>query len=784
MIAIRVRPMLARVTLAGLFTGLFALPVAFPQAASARTAVTCPTVGAGGQVDPAPQNGVNWSGCDLTGANLAGAPLQNANFSNANLTNANLAGAALGSATLTSANLTGATVTSAETFDIDLTDATLTNADFSGSNLASDALTGANLVGADLGNTDLVAVTSGSVTGTPAVLPAKFEIVAGFLIGPNVSLSSADLTGADLSNLDLFGVDLRNATLTGANLTDADLTESRISDAAIGMANLTGANLTEIQSGGVTGAGASLPVNWQLVEGYLIGPTALVWNAFLPGVSLAGADVAGTDFKGSNLAGADFAGADLTGAKLDATLTNADFTGATLTNAALDGGNLTGAQLPGDDLSTATVTGANLTNVDLADADLESVSFDDDLGHGLSLTGADLENANLTDADLGHVDASNADFKNANLSGANLFELVVSGANLAGTTLTGVSSPVAGTPSALPGGWQLIRVAPSFEADSAYLAGPGADLEGARLHGVEASRVDLTGADLRGADLAATDLSHANLSSADLGGAVFTNRLSKKHTNLTDANLAHATLLRSDLSPANAELTGVTWLDTICPDGSNSDQFTGGCFGKPRHNPLVVTVQGVKSGGTYVIGGFKISCRTTDALEPVTVPAKLKITRRGAHGVGETTATCAGAVDAAGDKSKPVSVSYAVVYGFGGFTAPKPGVAVSLKTHHFTATFRLATGSGSAIASSVGADLAKAGKIEVMLTGPGIHATTTRCSWKTATHKFNCVVKIPAGIKSGKSGYRLTALENPGLPRFITAPGILGATNPQPVKFK
>ena len=128
-----------------------------------------------------------------------------------------------------------------------------------------------------------------------------------------------------------------------------------------------------------------------------------------------------------------------------------------------------------------------------------------------------------------------------------------------------------------------------------------------------------------------------------------------------------------------------------------------------------------------MIGGFKIYCRSKDWFYGVTVKAKLKITRKGAHGVGEITATCAGAVDTAGYKSKPVSVSYAVVYGFGGFTAPKPGVAISLKAHRFTSTFRLATGSGSAISDSLAAGLAKAGEVKVTLTGPGIAATSARC---------------------------------------------------------
>src|SRR5258708_6644490 len=88
--ATRVSPILTRVALAGLLAGLFALPASFLQAASAQTAVICPAVSPSGQVVPAPQDGVDWSGCDLSGAKMARAPLANANLSNANLTGANL----------------------------------------------------------------------------------------------------------------------------------------------------------------------------------------------------------------------------------------------------------------------------------------------------------------------------------------------------------------------------------------------------------------------------------------------------------------------------------------------------------------------------------------------------------------------------------------------------------------------------------------------------------------------------------------------------------------------
>ncbi len=62
-------------------------------------AAQCPTVNANGTVTPAPQPGVNWSGCDLSGANLRYVDMWKADLSHANLT-----GASMNAGNFTSAN--------------------------------------------------------------------------------------------------------------------------------------------------------------------------------------------------------------------------------------------------------------------------------------------------------------------------------------------------------------------------------------------------------------------------------------------------------------------------------------------------------------------------------------------------------------------------------------------------------------------------------------------------------------------------------------------------------
>ena len=94
----------------------------------------------------------------------------------------------------------------------------------------------------------------------------------------------------------------------------------------------------------------------------------------------------------------------------------------------------------------------------------------------------------------------------------------------------------------------------------------GADLQGANLNGADLRNVDLTGAVLRGANL-----SHADLTGAKLGHAV-----------LTGANLNGDDLTNADLSGAvttGANVGQVTWSNTVCPDGTNSDADGGTCKG-------------------------------------------------------------------------------------------------------------------------------------------------------------------------------------------------------------
>ena len=63
---------------------------------------------------------------------------------------------------------------------------------------------------------------SSGIIGIPLQLPSGWQLIAGYLVGPDVNLSGLNLSGANLS-----GVDLTGANLTGTNLLGANLNEVR-----------------------------------------------------------------------------------------------------------------------------------------------------------------------------------------------------------------------------------------------------------------------------------------------------------------------------------------------------------------------------------------------------------------------------------------------------------------------------------------------------------------------------------------------------------------------------
>jgi uncharacterized protein YjbI with pentapeptide repeats len=311
---------------------------------TAIAASPCPSVDpVTGAVSPAPTAGVNWSGCDLSHANLTEANLSGASLIGTNLTQATMNGVYLNNANLTGAILDSANLFSAAIYGADLNSADLENAD-----LEYGAIGEADLSNADLSGANLANLYSRDITGPPAALPANWQLIDAYLVGPKAYLDVAHLDGADLSGADLAGATLAagsviGANLAGANLSGADLMSENLTAANLSGANLTGADLYGVQSAQLTGVPVGLPAPWVLRGGYLLGP-----GAYLYIQDLTGFDFTGTDLERANLFDDNLTAANLAGVSLaNATIAQSDLTGADLFGVNVTGVNWRGSICPG-----------------------------------------------------------------------------------------------------------------------------------------------------------------------------------------------------------------------------------------------------------------------------------------------------------------------------------------------------------------------------------------------------------------------------------------------------
>jgi hypothetical protein len=132
---------------------------------------------------------------------------------------------------------------------------------------------------------------------------------------------------------------------------------------------------------------------------------------------------------------------------------------------------------------------------------------------------------------------------------------------------------------------------------------------------------------------------------------------------------------------------------------------------------------------------------------------------------------------------KPVSVSYSVLYGFGGFIAPRPGTTISKSARTFNVHFRLTTAAGKPLATRVAAALAVRHVVRVQLSGPRIRTVTVECRWVASRGYFECSVAIPAGVRTGRHRYTLSAMERFGQVSNL-APAVGKAANPEKLRFR
>jgi uncharacterized protein YjbI with pentapeptide repeats len=187
-------------------------------------------------------------------------------------------------------------------------------ADLEGCDLSNAMLLGANLTGANLTGVNL---SGANLTGSNLT---------------NANISKAMMDDLTLTGADLFGANLTDSVLTGAVLQSCDLT-----DANLAGADLPNTDLEGVSSSGITSNPISLPTNWRLINGYLIGPNANLTEADLSFADLSNTDLSSANLIHANLADADVSNADLSKADLSfADLSSADLSGANVSRADLN----------------------------------------------------------------------------------------------------------------------------------------------------------------------------------------------------------------------------------------------------------------------------------------------------------------------------------------------------------------------------------------------------------------------------------------------------------------
>jgi len=591
---------------------------------------------------------VDLSNSDLTYLTLGGIDLTGANLSFTNLSGKDLSGANLKSANLSGANLSWASLT--------------------GANLGDATLSGADISSADFSLVSLEGVRTGELMGDASNLPSGWFEIFGYFLGPKANLSNAKLDGLDLSQRDLHYANFSNASLKGvtfknsnlantnfssanlelavlshanlsnANISSANLRQTDLSDANLSAGNLSNARLNSaklartnlsssilkdttlnsVSSGSIIGSPVSLPLDWQLAKGYLVGPWA----------DLSGADLSGLVFQNVNLSNSNLVDANLGSSSLSNAVLQGVSSGRLrgipnslpISWKLVDGYLIgPGANLSYANLKTADLTGSQLSNAVLELADLSEASMGAVASGGIVGLPKLPSSWKLVNGYLVGPEANlrGARLTGQDLTGSNLFKANLDGADLSNTNLMSVSSGfIKGTPSMLPSQWRLFM---------GYLVGPGANLAGANLNG-GLSNVNLSGTNLDSADLGIAVLNNITSGritgepralprnwrliggylvgpTANLSNAMFAG-LDLSNCDLSDANLQNADL--SDANISGCKLDGVR-SGSIIGDTARLPldwKFISGYLVGPKVNLSYADISGLDFSEANLTGGY------------------------------------------------------------------------------------------------------------------------------------------------------------------------------------
>ena len=501
-------------------------------------------------------------------------------------------------------------------------------------------ITDLDLGALDLSAIDLTGAYGKGLEGSPK-LPSGWKIIAGNLVGPGALLFNQDFAGADLSKVDLsyiksFGISRIGKLPTGYKLIEGTLFGPRVDLSGIRLyewseqgilprtdyshLNLQSADLSWMYIGQDRGGmaavdfshtdfsranflGAQIPTDTDFSEANLsfVDLTAsLIWaSPDHPTYSHSLAKFTGANFTGANLAGFDLGTDNFGSFNLTANFSQANLSGTSLQNHDYSSSTFSKANLSNANLSNANLSNANLSNANLSNANLQGANFDQAILTGIKSGLIQGQPLNLNEswsqmggylvgpsANLSHADLSNTTLSNLNLSGTRLNYADLSGSDLTNTNLSSANMNFANLISA------NLQSANLAQAHMDY-----ADLDSANLSGANLTSTIMFGTNLTNTMFASTTVPSTLISSRSglRSRPSFAKRVMRKipAANLTNANISNSDIRKANFSGANligatffksntslAKFTGSIWGNTVCADGTTSNQRTGStCLG-------------------------------------------------------------------------------------------------------------------------------------------------------------------------------------------------------------
>lgn len=432
--------------------------------------------------------------------------------------------------------------------------ANLKNTDLKNTDLTGVNLSLCDLTNCDLTNAVLTNVKSGGILGKP-ILPLNYKLVGGYILGPDVDLSGANLKDTDLNNIDLSNSKLthiesgnikgniklpdRYSLIDGfifgndVNLYNGNLSGIKLYNINLHNIDLSTCNLEGIKSKNITG-NPILPDNYFIVKGIICGP----------GVDFTDADLGNCSFVGVNLENAIFKNVK-SGGILGKPVLSKEYT--------IINGHIIGSDV---DLSDAILENIDLDNVDLNNSNLNNITSKNIKGNPILPKDYKINagfilgpNVNISNVTLSNIDLSDMNLMGANLDSSLLYNLDLSRVNLTGANFNNIASGnIIGDPI-LPIDYHLIHktiIGPNINISDVNLE--NADLSNSILIGITSNNiigspllpknyklikgvivgpsVNLKNVDLSASDLSSIDLSGCNLSDTNLIDANVTNIIS------------------------------------------------------------------------------------------------------------------------------------------------------------------------------------------------------------------------------------------------------------------